>query len=183
MTRIAWRLVSMLADDRCSPLTDGHWSSRRIQKEVRDPPAPVHDPQIGQSFQVPYRLTDTNHFLVRARINGKGPFNFLVDSGAPAFFIATETAKKIGLKPAADEFWTPVDRLDLEGGSRLTGIKARVEDPFPARGDECPGSSRCVDRWNSRVHDSGTVSPGDRSDQGSDDLDPSRSRSTRSTSA
>ena len=48
-----------------------------------DPPgsAPAaRDPQIGQSFQVPYRLTDTNHFLVRVRINGKGPFNFLVDS-------------------------------------------------------------------------------------------------------
>ena len=64
-----------------------------------EPPAQQHDPQIGQSFHVPYRLTDTNHFLVRVRINGKGPFNFLVDSGAPALFIATETAKKIGLKP------------------------------------------------------------------------------------
>ena len=57
------------------------------------------DPQVGQSFQVPYRLTDTNHFLVRVRINGKGPFNFLVDSGAPALYVATETAGKIGLKP------------------------------------------------------------------------------------
>ena len=102
------------------------------------------DPQIGQSFQVPYRLTDTNHFLVRARINGKGPFNFLVDSGAPALFIATETAKKIGLKPSVGEFWTPVDRLDLEGGSRLTGMKARVEDPFQLVGMNAlglPGAS------------------------------------------
>ena len=82
------------------------------------------DPQIGQSFQVPYRLTDTNHFLVRVRINGKGPFNFLVDSGAPALYIATETAAKIGLKPVKGEFWTVVDRLDLEGGARLLGIKA-----------------------------------------------------------
>ena len=108
------------------------------------PPPPEHDPQIGQSFQVPYRLTDTNHFLVRARINGKGPFNFLVDSGAPALFIATETAKKIGLKPDPDEFWTPVDRLDLEGGSRLTGLKARVEDPFQLVGMNAlglPGAS------------------------------------------
>ena len=93
---------------------------------------------------MPYRLTDTNHFLVRARINGKGPFNFLVDSGAPALFIATETAKKIGLKPDPDEFWTPIDRLDLEGGSRLTGLKARVEDPFQLVGMNAlglPGAS------------------------------------------
>src|SRR6478752_7625216 len=88
------------------------------------------DPQVGQSFRVPYRLTDTNHFLVRVRINGKGPFNFLVDSGAPALYVATETAGKIGLKPPKGEFWTPVDRLDFEGGARLLDVKARVEDPF-----------------------------------------------------
>ena len=60
---------------------------------------PHNASQIGKSFQVPYRLTETNHFLVRVRINGKGPFNFLVDSGAPALYVATETAAKIGLKP------------------------------------------------------------------------------------
>lgn len=92
------------------------------------PEAP--DPQIGRSFRIPYRLTETNHFLVRVRINGKGPFNFLVDSGAPALYVATETAGKIGLKPAKGEFWTPVDRLEFEGGARLLGVKARVEDPF-----------------------------------------------------
>jgi predicted aspartyl protease len=124
------------------------------------PPPGNHDPQIGRSFEVPYRLTDTDHFLVRARINGKGPFNLLVDSGAPALFIATETARKINLKPDPAKFWTPVDQLDLEGGARLTGIKARVEDPFQlvgmnalglpgasidgvrSPGDECNGAAR-----------------------------------------
>lgn len=102
------------------------------------------DPQVGQSFQVPYRLTDTNHFLVRVRINGKGPFNFLVDSGAPALYVATETAGKIGLKPAKGEFWTPIDRLDFEGGARLLEVKARVEDPFQLVGMNAlglPGAS------------------------------------------
>ena len=102
------------------------------------------DPQIGQSFRVPYRLTETNHFLVRVRINGKGPFNFLVDSGAPALYVATETAGKIGLKPGKGEFWTPVDRLDFEGGARLLGVKARVEDPFQLVGMNAlglPGAS------------------------------------------
>ena len=103
-----------------------------------------HDSQIGQSFQVPFRLTDTNHFLVRVRINGKGPFNFLVDSGAPALFIATETAAKVGLKPINGEFWTVVDRVDLEGGARLRKLKARVEDPFQLVGMNAlglPGAS------------------------------------------
>src|SRR5215471_16372121 len=102
------------------------------------------DPQVGKSFRVPYRLTDTNHFLVRVRINGKGPFNFLVDSGAPALFIATETARKIGLKPDRDSFWTPVDRLEIEGGALLTKAKARVEDPYQLVGMNAlglPGAS------------------------------------------
>ncbi len=86
--------------------------------------------QIGESFRVPYRLTDTNHFLVRVRVNGKGPFNFLVDSGAPALIIGTETAAKVGLKAERRKFWTPIDHLEIEGGARLTELKARVEDPF-----------------------------------------------------
>jgi hypothetical protein len=92
------------------------------------PPAKVAD--AGRAYQVPYRLTDTNHFLVRVRINGKGPFNFLVDTGAPALYVATETARKVGLRPKGDEFWTPVERLEFEGGAVLRGVKARVEDPF-----------------------------------------------------
>jgi hypothetical protein len=102
------------------------------------------DPEVGKSYQVPYRVTNTNHFLVRVRINGKGPFNFLVDTGAPAFYVATETARKVGLRPARDEFWTEVDRLDFEGGARLTDLKARVEDPFQLVGMNAlglPGAS------------------------------------------
>ncbi|HMB04183.1 MAG TPA: PDZ domain-containing protein [Isosphaeraceae bacterium] len=93
-------------------------------------PGAAWDPTVGQSYQVPYRLTDTNHFLVRARVNDKGPFNFLVDTGAPALYISTEAARKVGLNPAQEDFWTPLGRLDFEGGARLTNLKARVEDPF-----------------------------------------------------
>ncbi len=93
------------------------------------------DPQVGKSFRVPYRLTLTNHYLVRVRINGKGPFNFLVDTGAPALFVGTEAAKKIGLEPPeGNRFWTKLDRLDIEGGATLRGINARVEDPFQLTG-------------------------------------------------
>lgn len=97
-------------------------------------PAPRQDPQIGESFRVPYRLTLTNHYLVRVRINGQGPFNFLVDTGAPALFIGTEAARQIGLEPAKNEFWTPVERFDIEGGAVLRDVKARVEDPFQLEG-------------------------------------------------
>jgi serine protease Do len=142
MIRIVWWLVSMLIIVMLAPTLIVALSLN--SKGGTGPPVAAHDPQIGRSFQVPYRLTDTNHFLVRARINGKGPFNFLVDSGAPALFISTEIAKKIGLKLAPDEFWTPVDQLDLEGGSKLINLKARVEDPFQLVGMNAlglPGTS------------------------------------------
>lgn len=95
--------------------------------------------EVGQAFRVPYHLTHTNHYLVRVRINGKGPFNFLVDSGAPALFIGTAAAKAIDLEPAEDDFWTAVDRLDIEGGIALTDINARVEDPFQLVGMNATG--------------------------------------------
>lgn len=111
---------------------------------VAPAPGPPKDPDVGRSYRVPYRLTATNHFLVRARVNGKGPFNFLVDTGAPAFFVSTETAKKVGLKPAEDAFWTPVGRLEIEGGPVLRDLNARVEDPFQLVGMNAlglPGAS------------------------------------------
>jgi len=138
---MTWRLGSMLAAAVLA-LTLAAALALDSQEGVESPRA--HDSQIGRSFQVPYRLTDTNHFLVRVRINGKGPFNFLVDSGAPALFIATETAKKIGLKPDRAEFWTLVERLDFEGGMRLDGVKARIDDPFQLVGMNAlglPGAS------------------------------------------
>src|SRR4051812_32459649 len=88
-------------------------------------PEPARDPDVGRTYRVPYRLTDTNHFLVRVRINGKGPFNFLVDTGAPALYVATGTAKKVGLAAADGAFWTPVERIDFEGGATLRHFKAR----------------------------------------------------------
>lgn len=93
------------------------------------------DPQIGQEFRVPYRLTLTNHYLVRVRINGQGPFNFLVDTGAPALFIGTEAAEKVGLKPPeGNDFWSEIDRFDIEGGATLHDIKGRVDDVFQLEG-------------------------------------------------
>ncbi len=99
---------------------------------------------VGKAYRVPYRLTDTNHFLVRTRLNGKGPFNFLVDTGAPLLYVSTDTAKKIGLAPAEGEYFANVDRIDFEGGPFLTNFKGRVEDPFQLIGMNAlglPGAS------------------------------------------
>jgi len=88
------------------------------------------DPQVGQSFEVPYLLTQTNHFVVRALINGKGPFHLVVDTGAPGLFLATEAAKKAGVATDEKKFFSVLDELKLEGGPELKKLKIRVEDPF-----------------------------------------------------
>src|SRR5438046_1539656 len=83
----------------------------------------------GEVFQVPYRLTATQHVLVRAKINGKGPFNFILDTGAPALFVSTAIGKKLNLTPNKDG-WATLDRFVLEGGAAVPKAKARIEDPF-----------------------------------------------------
>src|SRR6478752_7429689 len=79
---------------------------------------------------VPFRLTDTHHTLVRVKINGKGPFNFVVDTGCPVFLIAEPVGKKIGLEKG----WVTLDKLELEGGLEVKNLKARVETPFQIEG-------------------------------------------------
>jgi PDZ domain-containing protein/aspartyl protease len=83
--------------------------------------------------EVPYRLTVPKHVLVRAKINGKGPFNFILDTGAPALFVATKVCAKLGIKPDARD-WGVFDRFEIEGGVVLKGIKGRIEDPFQLEG-------------------------------------------------
>jgi hypothetical protein len=86
-----------------------------------------------KTYQIPYRLTKTQHILVRAKINGKGPFNFILDTGAPALFVATKAAKKAGVDPDKDG-WGKFDKFEIEGGLPVPGAKGRIEDPFQLEG-------------------------------------------------
>jgi hypothetical protein len=86
-----------------------------------------------QSFEVPYRLTKPKHILVRAKINGKGPFNFIVDTGAPALFVSVAAAKKIGIKADKND-WGTFDRFEIEGGVVLSKCKGRIETPPQVEG-------------------------------------------------
>jgi len=86
----------------------------------------------SKSTPVPYRLTDTQHVMVRVKINGKGPFNFIVDTGCPVLIVSTPIAKKIGLE--TEKNWAVLDKLEFEGGLAQTKVKARVETPFQLEG-------------------------------------------------
>jgi peroxiredoxin len=87
----------------------------------------------GKPVEVPYQLTDTKHVRVRVKLNGKGPFNFILDTGAPAAFVTKAVAKEAGLTPDA-KGWAPVKSFALEGGLTVEKARVRVEDLFQLEG-------------------------------------------------
>jgi hypothetical protein len=97
------------------------------------PPLFADDSAKAKAYQVPYRLTDTNHVLVRVKINGKGPFNFILDTGAPALFVSTAVSRKLGVK-ADEQGWGVFERFEIEGGATILKARGRVEDPFQLEG-------------------------------------------------
>ncbi len=97
-------------------------------------PAGKGDPKPAlRSFEVPWRMTGTKHVMVRAKINGQGPYNFVVDSGAPALFVMTSVCEKLGVK-ADEKKWGTLDTFEIEGGLKLAQVKVRVEDMFQLEG-------------------------------------------------
>ncbi|MFO0965686.1 MAG: PDZ domain-containing protein [Gemmataceae bacterium] len=87
----------------------------------------------AEPVNVPYRLTETQHVLVRVKLNGKGPFNFIVDTGAPVSFIATKVGKAIGLEPGEKKVGV-LDTLEFEGGLKQNKVKVMVDTPFQLEG-------------------------------------------------
>src|SRR5436305_2039231 len=97
-------------------------------------PARADDPPkrpAGKPVAVPYRLTDTQHVLVRAKINGKGPLNFILDTGALAApkargFLGVELADgEDGVTVKAVLAGTPAADAGLKPGDKITEWKGR----------------------------------------------------------
>jgi hypothetical protein len=116
-------LTSILAP----PLARGAEEARKADRDEKD------DREPAKSYAVPYRLTVPKHVLVRAKINGKGPYNFIFDTGAPALIVAVPVCKKLGVKADANR-WGTFDRFELEGGVVLEKVKVRIETPFQLEG-------------------------------------------------
>jgi hypothetical protein len=53
----------------------------------------------------PFELLASNHMVVRAKINGKGPFRLLFDVGSPITLLGTKAAESTGIiKPGRSKF-------------------------------------------------------------------------------
>lgn len=86
---------------------------------------------------IPFTLLDSGHFLVPVKLNGKGPYQLVFDTGAPAMLINNRIARDSGVitpktpRPliapfnAMGEF--AIKRLDV-GGLEAAGVKAMVVD-------------------------------------------------------
>jgi hypothetical protein len=88
--------------------------------------------EVKPTFDIPFRLTDTKHVLVRVKLNGKGPFNFIIDTGAPALIMPEALAKKIGAKEK--DGWVVLDKLELEGGLSVPDPRGVAVDMFQLKG-------------------------------------------------
>jgi hypothetical protein len=86
-----------------------------------------------KTYQVPYTLSPVKHVIVRAKINGKGPFHFILDTGAPALFLSTKAAKQLGVEKDK-KGWGTFDRFEIEGGVVIEKAKGVIDDPFQLEG-------------------------------------------------
>ncbi len=91
------------------------------------------EPVKAEPIRVPFQLTDTKHILVRVKINNKGPFHFILDTGAPILILGTDAAKKLDLK--GDKYKRATfERFEIEGGVVLEQAKGFIDDPFQLTG-------------------------------------------------
>jgi serine protease DegQ len=100
-------------------------------------PKATSPPPKTTTFEIPYRLTDTKHVLVRVKINGKGPFNFIIDTGAPALIMTEAVGKKVGGKE--EDGWLTFDKFELEGGLSVPNPRGVAIDMFQLKGMNAMG--------------------------------------------
>jgi hypothetical protein len=87
----------------------------------------------ARTYQIPYSLTVTKHIVVRAKINGNGPYHFLVDTGAPVLVVSARLCRILHIE-ADKNSWGIIDRFEIENGPIIKGFKARLEDLFQLEG-------------------------------------------------
>ena len=89
--------------------------------------ATAADPKPKGETLVPYTLSPTKHVIVRVKLNGKGPYNFIMDTGAPPVLLLKKVAKELGVK-ADDAGWVELDKFEFEGGLVVPDVRTRVTD-------------------------------------------------------
>lgn len=119
--------------DSPPPAAQSKATQSRPEQPKKEQPRTKTTARKAEPLQIPYRLTNSQHILVRVKINGKGPFNFIVDTGAPIMILNTDVGKKLGLEPGKNKF-ARIDRVEIEGGAVLEKFPCLIETPFQLEG-------------------------------------------------
>ncbi|MCI0463102.1 MAG: PDZ domain-containing protein [Gemmataceae bacterium] len=129
--RSRWPVLALIGAFCLAPPLWGGDQKAEKKPDAKEPAEKIE----RKTYHVPYRLTDTQHLLVRVKVNGKGPFNLIVDTGAPLLYLSVPVAQKIGLKVEKKGGDVVVlDRFDIEGGITHKKIKCLVESVPQLRG-------------------------------------------------
>ena len=101
-----------------------------VVKEKKDKEAPQ------KPITVPFEMLKTGHITVMVKVNGKGPYKLIFDTGSPMMLINTKVAKEAGLtkdmaKPAFSLFGTmgeaKIEMLEV-GDQKAENVSAMVMD-------------------------------------------------------
>jgi membrane-associated protease RseP (regulator of RpoE activity) len=76
------------------------WASETNPQTTRTDPAQASVKPAKTKFVVPFEMLPTNHMLVEARINGKGPYHLIFDLGAPITLLSNRASEAAGVVKA-----------------------------------------------------------------------------------
>src|SRR5262245_35878746 len=77
--------------------------------------------------EVPFELLKTRHIVVQVKLNGKGPYRFLFDTGAPLTVAGQQAAREWELTAALGTSRTQVRSLEL-GDLKAENIPVVIVD-------------------------------------------------------
>jgi hypothetical protein len=72
-----------------------------LELETQEAPPAAKPAKIQTKAVVPFEMLPTNHMLVEARINGKGPYHLIFDLGAPITLLSNRVSEATGVVKAS----------------------------------------------------------------------------------
>jgi hypothetical protein len=85
--------------------------------------------EAAEKFKVPFKLMPTGHFLVDVKVNGKGPYKLIFDTGAPMMLLNSRLAKDAGLPKTGGSIFAPAQLVIKElmvGPAKAADVPATV---------------------------------------------------------
>jgi hypothetical protein len=98
--------------------------------------APPKPPAAAKPVTVPFELLKSGHMTVQVKVNGKGPYRLIFDTGAPITLLNNKVAKEAGLLKDAQRplfsFFGNMGEVKVKelqvGDQKATGVSAIIMD-------------------------------------------------------